>query len=192
MTSAPKPAQISDTTYQARYWQSPEPGRDHPDRLDARLLSIAGVCVVGAMPSLLDTTVLAVAQRTFISQFHSTQAIVAWTMTGYTLALAAVIPLTGWAADRFGTKRLVMRSIVLFTAGSLLCAMATSIPLLVFFRVLQGLGGGMVMPLVFTIVAREAGPKLLGRLSAGLGIPLFPPLGGGPVPGFWVGVFFRW
>src|SRR3977135_173795 len=98
----------------ANYAPSQEPGPEHPGRLDARLLSIAGVCVVGAMPSLLDTTVLAVAQRTFISQFHSTQAIVAWTMTGYTLALAAVIPLTGWAADRFGHKRLFVGSIGFF------------------------------------------------------------------------------
>jgi len=187
MTSATRPGRVSDN-----YSPSQEPGREHPDRLDARLLSIAGVCVVGAMPSLLDTTVLAVAQRTFISQFHSTQAIVAWTMTGYTLALAAVIPLTGWAADRFGTKRLFMGSIVLFTAGSLLCAMASSIPLLVFFRVLQGLGGGMVMPLVFTIVAREAGPKLLGRLSAVLGIPMLLGPVCGPILGGWLIDSYGW
>jgi len=159
MTSATRPGRVSDN-----YSPSQEPGREHPDRLDARLLSIAGVCVVGAMPSLLDTTVLAVAQRTFISQFHSTQAIVAWTMTGYTLALAAVD-----SADGLGGPTVSAPSgcswapSSWFTAGSLLCAMASSIPLLVFFRVLQGLGGGMVMPLVFTIVAREAGPKLLGR-----------------------------
>jgi MFS transporter, DHA2 family, multidrug resistance protein len=186
MTSALKPAHVSDTTRQGRYRQPSGPERDHPDRLEARLYWIAVVCVVGAMPSLLDTTVVAVAQRTFISQFHSTQAVVAWTMTGYTLALAAVIPLTGWAADRFGTKRLFIGSIVLFTAGSLLCAMAPSISLLVTFRVLQGLGGGMVMPLTFTILTREAGPTRLGRLAAVLGIPMLLGPVFGPILGGWL------
>jgi MFS transporter, DHA2 family, multidrug resistance protein len=185
VSSATMPTRVGDVNYQ-RYSPSPEPGREQSDRLNARLLAIALVCVVGAMPSLLDTTVLAVAQRTFISQFHSTQAIVAWTMTGYTLALAAVIPLTGWAADRFGTKRLFMTSVVLFTAGSLLCAMASTIPLLVVFRVLQGLGGGMVMPLVFTILTREAGPKRLARLSAVLGIPMLLGPVCGPILGGWL------
>lgn len=55
--------------------------------------------------AILDTTVVSVAQRTFIAQFQSSQAVVAWKMTAYTLALATVISLTGWAADRFGTKR---------------------------------------------------------------------------------------
>src|SRR6195952_1008602 len=80
------------------------PERDYPDDLDAGLLKIAGVCVLAAVMAILDTTVVSVAQRTFIAQFESTQAVVAWTMTAYTLALATVIPLTGWAADRFGTK----------------------------------------------------------------------------------------
>ncbi len=79
-------------------------------------------------------------------------------MTGYTLALASVIPLTGWAADRFGTKRLYLLAVALFTAGSVLCASASSLEMLVLFRVLQGLGGGMLMPLGMTILTRAAGP----------------------------------
>lgn len=79
--------------------------RRYPDHLDARLLTMAGVCVLAAVTTIVDTTVVNVAQRTFVEQFRSTEAIVAWTMTGYLLALAAVIPLSGWAADRFGTKR---------------------------------------------------------------------------------------
>lgn len=116
-------------------------GADQPDQLDARLLRIAGVCVLGSLMAIVDTTVVTVAQRTFVTAFDSTQAVIAWTMTGYTLALAAVIPLAGWAADRFGTKRLFMGSLAAFTLGSLLCAMAPTINLLITFRVVQGLGG---------------------------------------------------
>ena len=82
---------------------------------------VAGVVVLGAIMSILDITVVAVAQRTFQETFDKTQAQVAWTATAYTLALAMVIPLTGWAADRFGTKRLYILAIALFTAGSALC-----------------------------------------------------------------------
>jgi EmrB/QacA subfamily drug resistance transporter len=162
------------------------PSREAEDRLDAGLLRITSVCVLAAIMTILDTTVVNVAQRTFISDFHSTQAVVAWTATGYTLALAAVIPLTGWAADRFGTKRLFIGSIVLFTAGSLLCAMADDISQLIAFRVIQGLGGGMLMPLTFTILTREAGPRRLGRLMAVLGIPMLLGPVGGPILGGWL------
>ena len=111
---------------------------------------------------------------------------VAWTVTGYTLALATVIPLTGWAADRFGTKRLYMLAVSLFVAGSVLCATATSIEMLVGFRVLQGLGGGMLMPLGMTIMTRAAGPKRMGRLMAVLGIPMLLGPIFGPILGGWL------
>jgi DHA2 family multidrug resistance protein len=165
---------------------------DYPDKLDLGLLKIAGVCVMAALMSILDTTVVSVAQRTFIREFDSSQAVVAWTLTGYTLALATVIPLTGWAADRFGTKRLFMGSLVFFTLGSLLCAMAPNITLLIAFRVVQGLGGGMLMPLTFTILTREAGPKRLGRLMAVLGIPMLLGPIGGPILGGWLIDSFSW
>ncbi len=165
---------------------------EYPDELDSGLLKIAGVCVLAAVMAILDTTVVSVAQRTFIAEFATTQAVVAWTMTGYTLALATVIPLTGWAADRFGTKRLFMGSVLAFTLGSLLCAMAPSITLLVAFRVVQGLGGGMLMPLTFTILTREAGPRRLGRLMALLGIPMLLGPMGGPILGGWLIDSFSW
>jgi DHA2 family multidrug resistance protein len=166
--------------------------RSYPDKLDARLLRIAGVCVLAMMMAILDTTVVAVAQRTFITEFESTHAVVAWTMTGYTLALASVIPLAGWAADRFGTKRLFMGSVAAFTLGSLLCAMAPNIMLLIAFRVVQGLGGGMLMPLAFIILTREAGPKRLGRLMAVLGIPMLVGPIAGPVLGGWLIDTYSW
>ncbi len=166
--------------------------RRYPQNLDADLLKIAGVCVLAAVMAILDTTVVSVAQRTFIRDFQSTQAVVAWTLTGYTLALATVIPLTGWAADRFGTKRLFMGSVLFFTLGSLLCAMAPNITLLIAFRVIQGLGGGMLMPLTFTILTREAGPQRLGRLMAVLGIPMLLGPICGPILGGWLIDSFSW
>ncbi|MBO0864639.1 MAG: DHA2 family efflux MFS transporter permease subunit [Mycobacterium sp.] len=162
------------------------------DKLDARLLRIAGVCALAVLMAILDATVVGVAQRTFVAEFESTQAVVAWTVTGYTLALATVVPLAGWAADRFGTKRLFMASVLAFTAGSMLCATAPNIAMLIAFRVVQGLGGGMLMPLAITILTREAGPKRIGRLMAVLGIPmLLGPLGG-PILGGWLIDTYSW
>jgi MFS transporter, DHA2 family, multidrug resistance protein len=159
---------------------------DHPDTLDADLLRIAGVCILASVMAILDTTVVSVAQRTFIVDFGSTQAIVGWTITGYTLALATVIPLAGWASDRFGTKRLFMAAVLWFTLGSLLCSTATNITALITYRVIQGLGGGMLMPVTFIVLAREAGPRRLGRLMAVLGVPMLLGPMCGPVLGGWL------
>ncbi|WP_320069102.1 DHA2 family efflux MFS transporter permease subunit [Micromonospora sp. RTGN7] len=157
-----------------------------PSRIDAAVLKIAGVVVLGAIMSILDVTVVSVALPTFQTEFDASYARVAWTMTGYTLALATVIPLTGWAADRFGTKRLYMTALVLFTLGSGLCATADSIGQLIGYRVLQGLGGGMLMPLGMTIMTRAAGPDRIGRLMAVLGIPMLLGPIGGPIVGGWL------
>jgi len=163
-----------------------EPAGTANGKLDRRVMVVAGVVVLGAIMSILDITVVAVAQRTFQDIFGKTQAQVAWTSTGYTLALATVIPLTGWAADRFGTKRLYILAIVLFTAGSALCSTASNLEMLVFFRVLQGLGGGMLMPLGMTILTRAAGPERLGRVMAILGVPMLLGPIFGPILGGWL------
>lgn len=160
----------------------------HPesDKLDKDVLLVAGVVVLSAIMSILDVTVVSVALPTFMNEFDATYAQVAWTMTGYTLALATVIPLTGWAADRFGTKRLFLLALALFTLGSVLCTLADSISTLVLFRVLQGLGGGMLMPLGMTIMTRAAGPHRIGRVMAVLGIPMLLGPIGGPILGGWL------
>lgn len=157
-----------------------------PDKLDGAVLKVASVVVLGAIMSILDVTVVSVALPTFMSEFNATYATVAWTMTAYTLALATVIPVTGWAADRFGTKRLYMTALVLFVAGSVLCSMAWDIQSLIGFRVLQGLGGGMLMPLGMTIMTRAAGPQRIGRLMAVLGIPMLLGPIAGPILGGWL------
>jgi EmrB/QacA subfamily drug resistance transporter len=167
------------------------PQTEYPDHIDAQVLKIAGVVVLGAIMTILDITVVNVALNTFTEEFGDPgkpllYSHVAWTVTAYTLALAMVIPLSGWAADRFGTKRLFMTAIFLFTAGSALCATAWDINVLIAFRVLQGLGGGMLMPIGMTIMTRAAGPHRMGRLMAILGVPMLlgPILG--PIIGGWL------
>ncbi|HET7386055.1 MAG TPA: DHA2 family efflux MFS transporter permease subunit [Nocardioidaceae bacterium] len=175
----------------------PAAGPEYPEKIDAAVLKIAGVVVLGAIMSILDITVVNVALPTFQTVFGTpahpiAYSTVAWTVTGYTLALATVIPLSGWAADRFGTKRLYMIAIALFTIGSALCATAWDINALIGFRVLQGLGGGMLMPLGMTIMTRAAGPQRMGRLMAILGVPMLlgPILG--PILGGWLIQIASW
>jgi len=165
---------------------------DYPDALDAGLLRIAGVCILASVMAILDATVVSVAQRTFIVEFGSTQAVVAWTITGYTLGQATVIPLAGWASDRFGTKRLFLGAALWFTLASLLCSMASNITELIAFRIIQGLGGGILVPLTLIILTREAGPRRLGRLMAVLGIPLLLGPMCGPVLGGWLIGAYGW
>ncbi len=160
---------------------------EYPEKIDADVLKVAGVVVIGLIMSILDITVVNVALPTFQQEFGvASYATVAWTVTAYTLALATVIPLTGWAADRFGTKRLFITALALFTAGSVLCATATDINMLIGFRVLQGLGGGMLMPLGMTIMTRAAGPARIGRLMAILGVPMLLGPIMGPIIGGWL------
>src|SRR5436305_561398 len=117
-----------------------------------------------------------------------------WAVTGYLLALAAVIPVTGWAARRFGGKRVYLVSLVLFTAGSALCGLATSTPELILFRVLQGAGGGMLLPLGQMMMAEAAGPKRMGRVMSILAVPMMlAPIFGPTVGGLIIqNTSWRW
>lgn len=163
-----------------------------PDKLGRDVFVVAGVVVLGAIMSILDVTVVSVAQPTFINDFGTTAAGAAWSMTGYTLALAAVIPIASWAVSRFGTKKVYMTSLVLFILGSILCAMATSIGTLVAFRMIQGLGGGLLMPVGMMIMTKAAGPERVGSVMAVLGIPMLLGPIAGPILGGWLIEIASW
>ena len=165
-----------------------------PEGLDRETLIVAGVVMLGAVMSILDTTVVNVAIDHLAVAFHSSLTTIQWVITGYTLALATVIPVSGWAADRFGTKRIYMSSLVLFTLGSVLSGLAWSAGSLIFFRVLQGFGGGMIMPGVMTILTRKAGPHRMGRVMGVLGVPMLLAPILGPILGGWLvdNASWRW
>jgi EmrB/QacA subfamily drug resistance transporter len=162
------------------------------DRIEPYVWRIAGVVILGMIMSILDTTIVNVALNTLSHDLHSPISQIQWVITGYLLSLAAVIPVTGWAARRWGAKRVYLTSLVLFTAGSALCATATSTTMLVLFRVLQGVGGGMIMPLAMLIMAQVAGPQRMGRVMAIVSMPamLAPILG--PVVGGTILEYLHW
>src|SRR5262245_17423241 len=110
------------------------------DPIESHVWRISLVVILGTIMSILDTTIVNVALETLSRDFHSTISDIQWVITGYMLSLAAVIPTTGWAARRFDAKPVYLLSLVLFTAGSVLCGVATSVTMLIVFRVLQGIG----------------------------------------------------
>ncbi len=163
-------------------------------RIDAHVWRISMVVIVGSIMSILDTTIVNVALDTLKRELHTSIADIQWVVTGYMLALAAVIPVTGWAARRFGAKRVYLVSLVLFTAGSALCGLANSPTELVVFRVLQGIGGGMILPIGQLMMAEAAGPKRMGRVMSIVAVPaMLAPILGPTIGGLIVdNVSWRW
>jgi EmrB/QacA subfamily drug resistance transporter len=162
--------------------------------LPPEVKKIAIVVVIGAIMSILDTTIVNVALQTLREDFDTSLTTVQWISTGYLLALATVIPLTGWSAERFGTKRVWIGVVVMFVVTSALCGAAWSIDSLIAFRVLQGLAGGMIMPVGMIALAQAAGPQRMGRVMSVVGVPMVlgPVLG--PVIGGLIidNISWRW
>lgn len=168
-----------------------------PDGLPREVLIVSLVVVLGSMMSILDTTIVNVALETLGRELVSPLASIQWVVTGYMLALAAVIPLTGWTARRFGGKQVYVTTLVLFTASSALCGLAWSTGALIAFRVLQGVAGGMLLPIGQLMMAQAAGPQRMGRVMSIVGVPMMlapilgPTIGGAIVDHLtWRWIFF--
>jgi EmrB/QacA subfamily drug resistance transporter len=167
------------------------------DKIEGWVWRISAIVIVGSIMSILDTTIVNVALARLGHELHSSVADIQWVVTGYLLSLAAVIPITGWAARRFGAKRIYLTSLVLFTAGSTLCGLAWSAGSLIGFRVLQGIGGGMILPIGQLIMASAAGPRRMGRVMGVIAVPaMLAPIFGPAVGGLildnasWRWIFF--
>ncbi len=145
----------------------------------------------------LDTTILNTAVPTIAEALHVVPLSMKAVLSSYTLSLAVFIPISGWVADRFGTRRVFASAIGLFTIGSLLCGMSTSIHFLVACRILQGCGGAMMVPVGrLTLVRTFAKSELVQTMSfvaiPGLVGPMLGPVAGGLIVGYfhWRVIFF--
>jgi EmrB/QacA subfamily drug resistance transporter len=151
--------------------------------MDPRWLALS-VTTIGSFMSILDSTIVNIALPSLLKDFHADLRNGQLVLTVYLLALAVVIPLSGFLADRVGMKRLYMITLVCFTAGSALCGLAWNLPSMIVFRALQGLGGGMLQPLGMAIVFTMITPLERGRFMGMLGLPMLlapilgPTLGG--------------
>lgn len=164
------------------------------DRLTRDLVAIQIVTTLGALLSILDTTIVNVALKTFSREFDTSLSNVQWIATSYLLALGTVVPLAGWSADRFGAKRVWMVSVALFVLGSVACALAWDLGSLIGFRVLQGVGGGLMIPVGQTILAQAAGPRRMARaMSLSWIVTLMGPVMGPVIGGAIIdGLSWRW
>ena len=150
--------------------------------------------VIGATAPLLDTTIVSVALDTLGRRFDADLSTIQWVMSGYLLAMAMVIPATGWAVERFGARRVWTWSVGAFGVGSVLAGVAWSAGSLIAFRVLQGVGGGAILPVGATLLTQAAGPRRLGRVNAVVSVPAqIAPIAGLLVGGLIVqAVSWRW
>lgn len=168
--------------------------RTHDTRLDPALRRLIGVILLGGIMGILDGTMVAVAVDTLVAEFDTSLSAVGWVSTSYLLALTVAIPVTSWAVDRFGGRRLWLLGLLLFLAGSLMSALAWDVGSLIVFRVVQGLGAGILDPLVLILLARAAGPGRAGRVMGLMGVvlslgPVLGPVVGGVVLD---GLGWRW
>ncbi|MFI5914603.1 MDR family MFS transporter [Dactylosporangium sp. NPDC051541] len=172
---------MTDTVYQS-------------GKLPKDLLTLVGAILLGVFLVQMDSTMVNIALESFRRDFGADLGTVQWVSAAYLLAMAAVIPVAGWAIDRFGARSAWLGSLALFTLGSLLCGVAWSAGSLIAMRVVQGIGGGMLMPLFQTILARRAAGQQFGKVMALVGMPmLLGPVLGPVLGGILVdGAGWRW
>jgi EmrB/QacA subfamily drug resistance transporter len=171
-------------------------------RLDPAFVKLAVILLTGVMVVVFDTTIVNVAIDTLSRSLHAPVSTTQWVVTGYLLALGMVIPVSGWSMQRFGAKQMWLFALALFLVGSVASSTAPDIGALIAFRVVQGIGGGLMLPILQTLLIRAAGGRPLGRVMAMLSLPgLLGPILGPVIGGliiahlswrwiFWVNVPF--
>jgi EmrB/QacA subfamily drug resistance transporter len=153
------------------------------DRISARV-AVSVVFIVALFMAVIDTTIVNVALPTIGRSFDVPADHIDGVVVGFLVSMAVFVPASGWLGDRFGTRRVLLTAIAVFTVGSALCGVAQSYGELVVFRVVQGVGGGMLTPVGMAMLFRTFPPEERVRASSIITIPtsfapaLGPVLGG--------------
>jgi EmrB/QacA subfamily drug resistance transporter len=178
------------------------PAKPAAEKLDPTVIRTALILIVGGMAVIFDTTIVSVALHTLSVKLDTPVTTIQWVTTGYLLALGIAVPLSTWSLQRFGGKRLWIFSLAVFLIGSVGSSTAWDIGSLIGWRVVQGVGGGLMFPLMTTLIFQAAGGKSLGRLVTYVALPallgpILGPLIGGAILThlswrfmFWVNVPF--
>jgi EmrB/QacA subfamily drug resistance transporter len=172
------------------------------ERLDPALVRLAVILLIGVMPAAFDSTIVNVAIDPISHGLHTSVSNAQWAVSGYLLALGMAVPIAGWAMARFGGRATWMAALASFMAGSILSSLSWDMGALIAFRVIQGLAGGLLLPVLQNLLVEAAGGRKLGRIMAAVSLPaLFGPILG-PIVGaliianlswrwiFWVNVPF--
>lgn len=140
---------------------------------------VAVSVMFGTFMVVLDTTVVNVSLPHIAGTLSASIEETTWSLTSYLTANAIILPITGWLANFFGRRRLLLLSVSGFSLASVLCGLATSLPLLIFWRVVQGATGGVMQPLSQAVMLEAFPPRDRGRAMAvfGVGIVAAPVLG---------------
>jgi len=146
-------------------------------------ITVSIVFVAAMFMSIMDSTIVNVALPSLSRDFHAIGTSIDAVVVGYLVSLAIIIPASGWLGDRFGTKRVFLSALALFTLASALCGLAPNLPMLIGFRVLQGIGGGALTPVGTAILYRTFPPIERVQVSRILNIPTVLAPASGPVIG---------
>ena len=153
---------------------------------------VAVVIAWGPTLALMDSTIITIILSRLQIAFHTDLGTITWVSTAYYLAQAGVIPVVGYVSDRLGSKLVFITSLALFTVSSLLCALAPTQEALIAFRVLQGIGGGALVPIALAIVFRLFPPNQQGLVTAIMSIPIMLAPTFGPTIGGYLISSFDW
>ncbi len=162
---------------------------DHP-QINPWIIAIS--VMLGTFMEVLDTTVVNVSLPHIAGSVSATVDETTWVLTSYLVSNAIILPMTGWLANHFGRKRVLMTSVLGFTVSSLACGLAPNLQTLIFFRIVQGATGGGLQPLSQAIMLEAFPPERRGKAMAfwALGIVVAPMLG--PVLGGWITESYSW